>query len=325
MTPPSPYIGRMAPAPTGAMHLGNARTFLIAWLRCRSQGGRIFLRIEDLDHPKVKPEAQEQIYEDLRWLGLTWDEAPLADGCSQPHAAWVQSRRLAFYQRALEKLHAKGLLYPCICTRRDIERAQAAPHADEETRYPGFCRHRFADAEAARLASGREPAWRFRVDDKRETFFCDAFYGIHRSRVAEWSGDFVVARTWQQPAYQLAAVVDDAAMGITEVVRADDLLLSTHRQLLIYTALELHPPAFLHVPLVVGPDGRRLAKRHGDTRLSALRAAGVPASRIVGWLAMTCGLAQPGEECMPADLISRFALDRLPQSRPVISRDALPF
>ncbi|MCX7934493.1 MAG: glutamate--tRNA ligase family protein, partial [Planctomycetota bacterium] len=140
---------------------------------------------------------------------------------------------------------------------------------------------------------------------------------------AEWSGAFVVARTWQQPAYQLAVVVDDAMMGIAVVVRAEDLLLSTHRQLLLYEALELPAPAFLHVPLVVGPDGRRLAKRHGDTRLSALRAAGVPARRVVGWLAMTCGLAQPGEECMPEDLIARFSLDRLPRERPVVSRETL--
>ena len=308
----SGYVGRLAPSPTGALHVGNARTLLIAWLRARAAGGRIVLRLEDLDHPKVKRGAASQIIEDLRWLGLDWDEGPDVGG---PNAPYFQTERTSLYAAALSALLAKGLVYPCVCTRRDVESGQSAPHAGEDgLYYPGTCRGRFADYEEAAKAAGpgRLPAWRFAAPHV-ETRFDDVFCGPQTQWVCKETGDFVVARHPQGAGYMLAVVADDAAMGVTEVVRGDDLLPATHRQLLLYEALGLEPPAFLHVPLVVGPDGRRLAKRHGDTRLSALRAAGMTQERLVGTLAATCGWAERGEELSPADLVPRFDLSLLPR------------
>jgi glutamyl-tRNA synthetase len=290
--------------------LGNARSFLIAWLSVRSRGGSLVLRMEDLDHPKVKRGAAEQALEDLRWLGLDWDEGPDCGGACGPY---VQSERVELYHAALTKLQSAGLVYPCVCSRRDVEAAQSAPHiGDDGPRYAGTCRGRFASfAEAAAvLPEGRLPAWRFRAaDDVVE--FVDGFCGLQRGNVAESVGDFVLARHAAGAGYMLAVVVDDAAMGITEVLRGDDLLTTTFRQLLLYRALGLEPPQFVHVPLVVGPDGRRLAKRHGDTRIASLREAGISAERVVGVLAQWCGWAEPGEELTAAELLARFDLAKL--------------
>ncbi len=312
-------VGRFAPSPTGALHLGNARTFLIAWLRCRSQGGRMLMRMEDLDHPRVKPETVGQVYEDLRWLGLDWDE-PVDE--SGNLAAYVQSERLEYYRQAFNELKGKGLLYPCRCSRKDIEESQSAPHergtgrltAEEqkELYYPGFCREKSIEQpdNPADCSDEKAPAWRFRVDPGT-TRFDDVFCGVCESDVSVWSGDFVVARNLSAPSYQLAVVVDDAAMGVTEVVRADDLLLSTHRQLKLYKSLVLNPPAFLHVPLVVGTDGRRLAKRHGDTRISEIRRCGTSPESVIGWLAYTCGWCEFGAQISAKELIRQFRLDTI--------------
>jgi glutamyl-tRNA synthetase len=313
--------GRLAPSPTGALHLGNARSFLLAWLDIRRRGGTLLLRMEDLDHPKVKPAAAEQALADLRWLGLDWDEGPDVGG---PHAPYVQSGRIAQYAGALARLQARGLVYPCTCRRRDVESGQAAPHAgDEGPRYDGACRGRHASyaAAAAGLPAGRLPAWRFCAPPGAVTTFEDGFAGPQRACVADAGGDFVIARHPEGAGYMLAVVADDAAMGVTDVLRGDDLLPATHRQLLLYDALGLPPPRFTHVPLVVAPDGRRLAKRHGDTRLSALRQAGVRPSEIVGVLAWWCGWAAWGEECLPADLLSRFRLDALPPAPAVLTAE----
>ena len=264
-----PYRGRLAPSPTGALHLGNARTFLIAWLRARSLGGSVVLRMEDLDHPKNKPGAAEGALEDLRWLGLDWDEGPDVGG---PCGPYVQSLRRPLYAKAIEKLVADGRAYPCVCARRDVEAAQSAPHEGETLFYPGTCRGRFATwGEALAATGGRLPAWRFRVRDGETASFDDVFAGPYSQDVSAFCGDFVLARDEGGAGYALAVCVDDAAMGVTEVVRGDDLLDATPRQLLVYRALGLEPPRFLHVPLVVGRDGRRLAKRHGDTRIAAFR------------------------------------------------------
>ena len=311
--------GRLAPSPTGALHLGNARSFLIAWLSIRSRGGTILLRMEDLDHPKVKSRAAEQALEDLRWLGLDWDEGPDIGG---PFAPYVQRARTDLYAAALVKLQAAGQVYPCVCSRKDVEAGQSAPHANEDgLAYDGACRGRFATyAEAAAtLPAGRLPAWRFRTE-AGETVFHDGFAGVQREKVAETTGDFVIARHPLGAGYMLAVVVDDAAMGVTEVLRGDDLLPATHRQLLLYRALGLVPPHFIHVPLVVASDGRRLAKRHGDTRIATLRTVGLRPSQVVGQLAEWCGWAAPGEELRPVDLLPRFRIETIPRA-PVVLTD----
>ena len=291
-------IGRLAPSPTGAQHVGNARTYLIAWLSARSQGGSVRLRIEDIDSPRIKPGAAEQALDDLRWLGLDWDGEPL-----------VQTTRLPLYETALEQLKAQELVYPCTCTRSDIAAAASAPHAEHEGPvYPGTCSRRSAaDADAL-----KEPfAWRFRV--VVSPAFTDRFLGEVRIDLKTTGGDFVVWKNTGTPAYQLAVVFDDAAMSVTEVIRGDDLVPSTPRQLLLYRALGFTPPSFAHVPLVVGPDGRRLAKRHGDTRLGTLRASGMTAEELIGRLAWSCGWLAKPERIAAKELIPRFKLDAIPK------------
>ncbi|MBN1257145.1 MAG: tRNA glutamyl-Q(34) synthetase GluQRS [Planctomycetes bacterium] len=313
-----PLRGRLAPSPTGALHLGNARSLLLAWLSIRSRGGEVVLRMEDLDHPKVKPNTARQAREDLRWLGLDWDEGPELGGPYQPY---TQAERIQVYREALERLLSKNLVYPCTCSRQDVENAQSAPHAGEESPpYPGTCRGRYPSyAEAAAtLPDGRLPAWRFQVP-QQTLEFTDGFCGRQAEDLSRTSGDFTIARHPEGAGYQLAVVVDDAAMGITEVLRGDDLLQSTFRQLLLYQALELQPPEFVHVPLVVGPDGRRLAKRHGDTRISWIREAGTPPERVVGLLAHWCGLVDEGTQVTAQDLVDKYTLSALPHKRVIVT------
>lgn len=311
--------GRLAPSPTGALHLGNARSFLIAWLSIRSRGGTVVMRMEDLDHPKVKAGAAQQAYDDLRWLGLDWDEGP---DCGGVYSPYVQSERIELYQDALSRLKKRGLVYPCVCSRSDVEAAQSAPHAGEDgLRYSGKCRDKyssFADAMAT-LPKGRIPAWRFKAADENVSF-CDGFCGMQQQNVAETTGDFVIARHEFGAGYVLAVVVDDAAMGITEVLRGDDLLATTHRQILLYRALGLKCPDFVHVPLVVGEDGRRLAKRHGDSRISTLRQSGMSAEKVIGLLAYWSGWAEEGEALTAEELLPRFDMSKLPPGPVVINQ-----
>jgi glutamyl-tRNA synthetase len=303
-------VGRLAPSPTGAQHVGNARTYLLAWLSIRSRGGRLILRIEDIDSPRIKRGAAEQAIEDLCWLGLDWDEGPDLGG---PHAPYVQTQRLPIYRDALDRLRVAELVYPCTCTRSDVSAAASAPHAGQEGPvYPGTCAHRTAAVAAELTATGKSFAWRFRATSTPRTF-TDLVAGPQTCIVSRDLGDFVVAKADGSPAYQLAVVVDDHAMRVTEVLRGDDLLPSAFRQHELYEALDWTPPAFAHVPLVVGPDGRRLAKRHGDTRLATLRAQGVSAQRLVGLLAWSCGLIDRLRPVAPAELLADFSLDRLPR------------
>lgn len=307
MVTPS-YVGRLAPSPTGAQHVGNARTYLIAWLAARAAKGRLVLRIEDIDSPRIKRGAAEQAGDDLRWLGLDWDEGPI-----------VQTDRLDVYQQALEQLKKGELVYPCTCTRGDIERAASAPHVEHEGPvYPGTC----AGRSAADGTTIKQPfAWRMRTTDEVITFQ-DGFRGTVEYRLKD-SGDFVVWKSADTPAYQLAVVVDDADQGVTEVIRGDDLLPSTPRQLFLYRALDLRPPTFTHVPLVVGLDGRRLAKRHGDTRLVTLRERGVKPEGLVGLLAWSCGWIDKIEPISARELVASFRLNSIPRAPFVLTEKLL--
>jgi glutamyl-tRNA synthetase len=306
----SPYRGRLAPSPTGAQHVGNARTYLIAWLAARAAGGQVVLRIEDIDSPRVKAGAAQQALDDLRWLGLDWDESPV-----------VQTERLPLYEAALQQLRERELVYPCTCSRSDVERAASAPHAEHEGAvYPGTCAGR-RSADAAGLGQ-RPHTWRCRAD-RLVSQFDDRFRGPTPVDPTLCGGDFVVWKSARTPAYQLAVVVDDAAQGITEVIRGDDLIPSTPRQLLLYDSLGLPAPRFAHVPLVVGPDGRRLAKRHGDTRLATLRDAGVRPEALVGLLAWSCGWLPEPEPITPSELIPRFRMDAVPASAFVLDPSCL--
>lgn len=296
------YVGRLAPSPTGALHLGNVRTFMIAWLRARVQGGKVIFRMEDLDHPRDKPGAAAAAVVDLKWLGFDWDEE------------YVQSERKAVYRAALEKLTRgrEGVLYPCVCSRKDVEGAQSAPHAGEQLFYPGTCRGRFATwREAVAACAPRVPCWRFRVPEGTVVSFEDAFSGRYEQDVSRTLGDFPVARDEFGAGYTLAVTVDDAEMGVTEVVRGDDLLAATSAQILLYRALGHEPPKFCHVPLVVGPDGKRLAKRHGDTRVATYRAAGRRPEELLGILARTCGWGD-GSPVTLRGLLPRFTLATIP-------------
>jgi glutamyl-tRNA synthetase len=309
--PANSPTGRFAPSPTGAQHVGNARTHLIAWLLARSQQGQLLLRIEDIDSPRIKRAATEQTFDDLHWLGLEWDGEPV-----------VQSNRLPLYQQSLDILKEKDLVYPCTCTRSDVEAAASAPHAGHEGPiYPGTCAGR-RSADAADL--DQPYCWRVRLP-RQDHPFADLYRGHVLLSAQETGGDFVVWKSDGTPAYQLAVVVDDADMGITQVVRGDDLVPSTPRQLLLYQALELRPPAFAHVPLVVGPDGRRLAKRHGDTRLSALRAAGVPPEALLGLLAWSCHWINAIREVTARELLDSFRLQSIPPGPFVLEPELLRY
>ena len=278
---------------------------MIAWLRVRSRGGRVILRTEDLDHPRDRPGAAAQTIDTLRWLGFDWD------------MEYVQSERRGIYRAALGRLAAEGLVYPCVCSRRDVEAAQSAPHDGEQLRYPGTCRGRFASWEEAFAAKGAAPCWRFKTPEDSVVEFRDAFAGDFRQDVLSALGDFPLARDIDGAGYTLAVVVDDAAMGVTEVVRGDDLLAATPAQILLQRALGLPTPEYCHIPLVVGPDGRRLAKRHGDTRIESYRRAGVSPEELIGRIAATCGWAEEGEKITLCGLLPRFDMETIPRS-PVV-------
>jgi glutamyl-tRNA synthetase len=296
-------VTRLAPSPTGALHLGNARTLLVNWLLARQQQWKIILRIEDLDGPRIKQGADAELLNDLRWLGLDWDEGPI-----------YQSARRDRYSVAIHRLVSAGWVYPCICSRKEVEEAASAPHGENGSIYPGTCRGRFDSLAGAKAAGGgRLPSLRFRVPPGKVRFI-DGFCGEREFDPSVELGDFVIAKSDGTPAYQLAVVVDDAEMNVTDVVRGDDLLDSTPRQILLFNALGWSDriPRYLHVPLVTGPDGRRLAKRHGDTRLSHYRQRSVPAGALVALLARWCGIPIESE-CVPRDLLQSFDIERMPR------------
>lgn len=298
--------GRLAPSPTGRLHLGHARTFLLAWWHARSRGDRIVLRMEDLDAPRLDPATSDGILRDLEWLGLDWD-GPVV----------TQSAGRERLEAAAQKLVASGQAYPCVCTRGDVLAAQGAPQAGvAEPRYPGTCRGRFSSVEEAERISGKPAALRF-VVPRVTMALVDQFAGPFTTNVDAEVGDFVIARKGGMPAYQLAVVVDDAAQGVTEIVRGDDLLPSTARQRLLQDALGLPPVATWHVPLVTDGAGRRLAKRSEDLSLVELTRLGVDSRAVVAWAAHTAGVLEMSGEAIavPADITPLFSMARVPTAQ----------
>ena len=304
---------RLAPSPTGALHVGNVRTFLLNWLHVRAAGGTLVLRIDDLDGPRVKRGATADVLEDLRWLGLDWDD---------PEGVLVQSERAPVYEAAVRRLAAADRTYPCVCTRSEVESAASAPHGPDGARYPGTCRGRWRTVGEATEATGRPAAMRF-VTSGAPVTFDDLLFGRRTHDPSVETGDFVVLKSNGTAAYQLATVVDDAASGIDLVVRGDDLLPSTARQIELQRVLGFPTPSYLHLPLVIGPDGRRLAKRHGDTSVRALRSQGWTPAALVGRIAATAGLCGADEAHLPADLVARYDVSRL-STEPVVT-DAASF
>jgi glutamyl-tRNA synthetase len=281
---PKTYRGRIAPSPTGFLHLGHARTFWTAQQRARENAGALILRNEDLDATRCSQQFASAMYEDLAWFGFHWDEGPDRGGSFGPYS---QSERMQHYRAGLEQLQREGMVYPCTCSRQDVLRALQAPHqGEDEPLYPGTCR----DKSSASLTTNH-PArkaqltnFRFRVPDGEIISFTDAHFGPQHFVAGKDFGDFVVWRHDDIPSYQLAVVVDDAAMQITEVVRGEDLLKSTARQILLYRALGFQPPAFYHCSLVKDAAGVRLAKRHDALSLRALRQKGAsPEGLRQGW------------------------------------------
>ena len=296
--------GRFAPSPSGRMHLGNAFSCLLAWLSARSAGGRIILRHEDLDPARCRREYADIIEEDLRWLGLDWDE-----GGSRGGENYYQSSRRELYRQVLDALDEKGLIYPCFCTRADLH-AASAPHASDGTPvYSGACRGLSPEQRRER-AKTRPPALRARVPD-RALSFTDGLQGPYTVDMARDCGDPILRRSDGIHAYQLAVVVDDALMGVNQVVRGRDLLSSTPWQLWLQEELGFSHPAYYHVPLLLSGDGKRLSKRDGDMDLGAIRASGLSPERVIGRLAFAAGLIDREEPVTAAELLPLFGWAKL--------------
>ena len=289
----STYRTRFAPSPTGKMHPGHARTALVTWLQARKQGGQIVMRIEDIDRPRVVPGSADAICRDHEWLGLDWDEGPL-----------FQSAHDEAYERALGQLQAAGMVYPCTCSRKEIAAIASAPHGDEGPRYPGTCRNGVTKP-------GKPPALRF-VFEAPSPGFEDVLCGAYPEGRA--GGDFVLRRADGIWSYQLAVVVDDAEEGITEVIRGEDLLSSTPRQIALYQALGYPVPRFAHVALVVDGDGNRLATRHEATSIESLREAGRSPEKVIGQLACSLGLTATDAPIRAEELVQAFTLGKISRS-----------
>ncbi len=308
--PPGSRRGRFAPSPTGNLHLGNARTALVAWLRARAAGDTFVLRVEDLDGPRTVKEAVTGNLDELRWLGLDWDEGPDVGG---PHAPYIQSDRAANYERVLDYLRLAGLTFECWLSRKDLRELASAPHGPVPA-YSQVERQLNEEIRAEKQAAGKEPSIRLKGPETAGTeslTFVDVLSGRRHFDVPAAIGDIILKRADGLWAYQLAVVVDDIAMGIREVVRGNDLLASTGAQLLLYHALEAPPPAFLHVPLLLDENGERLAKRRGSLTLAALRNASVPAPRVTGLLAYSLGLTDRLAELTPRELLADLPADWL--------------
>lgn len=321
--------GRFAPSPTGRMHLGNVYSALLSWLSAKSQGGQWVLRIEDLDPQRSRLEYARQVEDDLRWLGLVWDEGGLSGARSSSAAdSYVQSLRGEVYAHYLDKLTAQGLTYPCYCTRADIMATQAPHESDGRIVYAGTCRPgelkikneklkikseklKNEGLVGERLTNGRKPSTRLLVPDEDITFV-DGHYGAQSVNLARHCGDFVLRRADGAWAYQLAVVVDDALMGITEVVRGRDLLLSAPQQIYLYRLLGFDVPQFCHLPLLCNQQGQRLCKRDRSLDLGYIRQTGSTPQQVIGQLAFWAGLIDRPDPVPPADLVEGFAWNKVP-------------
>lgn len=305
---PTPAKGRFAPSPSGRMHLGNALTALASWLSVKSKGGKWVLRIEDLDPQRSKPEYGRWIEDDLHWLGLEWDEGGIENrGGTGPYS---QSLRSDFYEAALEKLSATGLTYPCYCRRADIMATQAPHQSDGRIVYAGTCRPPRLGGHFGGCSGTRQGATRIAVDDS-DIHFADLNYGAQVVNLAHECGDFIVRRADGAWAYQLAVVADDAAMGVTEVVRGSDLLASTAQQIFLYHLLGCTAPQFGHIPLLCNAEGRRLSKRDASLSLESMRKCHT-AEEIAGRLGWLLGLIPTPESCTPQELLPLFDWQRIP-------------
>ena len=298
------FVGRFAPSPSGYMHLGNLLAMLLAWLDIRAQNGRLIFRMEDLDPARCRPEYAAALADDLRWLGLDWDEG-------WPDPAYAQSNRTALYRDAFETLRARSLVYPCWCSRARRLAAASAPHPGEMSADQGCRCYALSGAERAeRLAAGQVPAWKLRVPDKDVTVF-DGHYGVLTQNLARDCGDFIVRRRDGVYAYQLAVVTDDLRMGVDRVVRGRDLLSSAPRQAWLFRQLGGEPPSYCHAPLLTdGAGGGKLSKRLGSLSTQVLRRERTPEA-VVGRLAFLCGLRDRDEPAKPAELLADFSWDRV--------------
>lgn len=306
--------GRFAPSPTGRMHIGNIFTALISWLSVKKTGGKWILRIEDLDPQRSKPEYARQIEDDLLWLGLEWDEGGMDDiGADGPYR---QSRRTEIYHEHFRKLAATGLTYPCFCSRSDILATQAPHQNDGRVIYSGRCRPAVMPAKITGAGINKPHSTRILVPDK-DISFDDRLYGRQEINLARQCGDFILRRSDGTYAYQLAVVVDDALMGVTEVVRGNDLMLSAAQQIYLYNLLQLKAPVFAHLPLICNTFGRRLSKRDMSLSMAEIRKHH-SAEEVIGTIARLAGIIPKAQPCRPTDLLRIFDWNTLPSSETLI-------
>lgn len=302
---------RFAPSPTGHLHIGNARTAILNWIFAKHSQGKFILRIEDTDVDRSTEESEQSIFQDLEWLGLEWDEGPVVGG---PHGPYRQSERLELYNKYLVELRNKGIAYPCYCTVEEIEKKRKAALARRETpRYDGKCLN-LSETEKRKLeVSGKKPVWRFHINPV-EIRWDDVIKG-EISFDAENFGDFVILRSDGIPTYNFVAAIDDGLMKISHVIRGDDHVSNTPKQILIYEALDWQPPQFCHIPMILGPDRTRLSKRHGATSIHEFKVKGYLPEALINYLSLLSWSSGTGDEILPKErLIEEFDFSRMSKS-----------
>lgn len=321
VAPHSIVKGRFAPSPTGFMHLGNAWSFLVCWLAARKENGRLVLRIEDIDPDRSKPEFVDGLIEDLHWLGLDWDEGVDIGGENAPY---TQSESTSLYERVIDALQKDGLVYPCFCTRKELRSLASAPHkGDYGSAYPELCLHLSGEERRERETAGRKSSMRLHCG-KNEIYFTDVLHGDCCMSWKECGGDFPLRRSDGVFAYQLAVVVDDIRQGITQVVRGEDILHCTPRQVYLYELFGCTPPEYIHLPLVVDHEGERLAKRHGHFELRKMREAGISAEAVIGYIAYLGGIISTCRCISAHELLQNFAIDLINTKELKLGEEVIP-